>query len=124
MEVQYRYGLDSTCYEICAGAMEEGETPEQAARRELEEETGFTGGEWMPLMTISGNASVTSNITHCFVAKGVRRTVERHLDSTEDLDVELLTEDEVLGLLMDDKVKQSLMAAPLWRWMATVRGLV
>lgn len=118
MEIQYRYGIDATCHEICAGVMEEGETPEQAARRELEEETGYVGGEWTKLMTISGNASTTDNLTHCFLAKGVEPSGKRHLDSTEDLDVVLMTEDEVLSLLKNDEVKQSLMAAPLWKYFA------
>ena len=62
MEKQYRYGIDRTCYEIPAGVMESGETPEEAARRELEEETGYTGGEWTAIMNASGNASTTSNM--------------------------------------------------------------
>lgn len=118
MELQYRYGLDRTGYEICAGVMEKGETPEQAARRELEEETGYTGGEWEHIMTISGNSSTTNNLTHCFIARGVRPSGKRHLDSTEDLDVVLMTEEEVRSLLINDKVSQSLMAAPLWRYFA------
>lgn len=119
MELQYRYGIGRTCFEICAGVMEKGETPEEAARRELLEETGYVGGRWTHLMTISGNASTTNNVTHCFVAQGVRLEGHRHLDSTEDLDVVLMTKDEVYRLLLEDKVKQSLMAAPLWRWFAT-----
>lgn len=70
-------------------------------------------------MTISGNASTTDNLTHCFLAKGVEPSGKRHLDSTEDLDVVLMTEDEVLSLLKNDEVKQSLMAAPLWKYFAT-----
>lgn len=120
MELQYRYGIDRVCHEICAGVMEPGETPEEAARRELEEETGYTGGEWMPLMSISGNASTTNNLTHCFLARGVRKEGRRHLDSTEDLDVVLMDEEEVYALLVNDEVKQSLMAAPLWRYFATI----
>lgn len=119
MERQYRHGLGRTCVEICAGVMEPGETPEQAARRELEEETGFVGGNWHKLMSVSGNASTTSNLTHCFVAIGVMPAGHRHLDSTEDLDVELMEEHEVYDLLLKDGIKQSLMAAPLWRWFAT-----
>ncbi len=118
MELQYRYGLDRTGYEICAGVMEDGENPEQAARRELEEETGYIGGEWQHIMTISGNSSTTNNLTHCFLARGVRPSGKRRLDSTEDLDVILMTEDEVYSLLVSDKVSQSLMAAPLWRYFA------
>lgn len=121
MERQYRYGLGCTCHEICAGVMETGETPEEAARRELEEETGYVGGEWSLEMTISGNPSTTNNLTHCFLARGVRPSGKRHLDSTEDLDVVLMSEEEVYGLLLRDEVKQSLMAAPLWRYFALRR---
>lgn len=118
MEEQYRHGLGEVCHEICAGVMEKGETPEEAARRELEEETGFVGGSWEKIMTISGNPSTTNNLTHCFLAKGVRHSGKRHLDSTEDLDVKLMTESEVYELLLHDNVRQSLMAAPLWRYFA------
>ena len=121
MERQYRYGIDGTYYEIPAGVMEPGETPEQAARRELEEETGYTGGTWMPIMNASGNASTTSNMTHSFLAVGVMPNGKRHLDSTEDLDVELLTRKQVYDLLLNDEVKQSQMAAPLWRYFALER---
>lgn len=119
MERQYRYGLGETCMEICAGVIEKGETPEEAARRELEEETGYIGGVWSRFMTISGNPSTTNNLTHCFLAVGVKPSGKRHLDATEDLSVELMTRDEVLGLLQRDEVRQSLMAAPLWKYFAT-----
>lgn len=118
MELQYRQGIGQTCLEICAGVMEAGEDPETAARRELEEETGYTGGSWRKLMTVSGNPSTTNNITHCFVAEGVKLAGHRHLDQTEDLDVILMSEEEVYRVLADDRIKQSLMAAPLWRWLA------
>ncbi|MDE7496082.1 MAG: NUDIX hydrolase [Muribaculaceae bacterium] len=116
MERQYRHGLGQTGYEICAGVMEEGETPLEAAKRELLEETGFEGGEWTPFMVISGNPSVTNNLTHCFLATGVHQSGSRHLDATEDIDVVLLKEEEVLALLTSDNMKQALMAAPLWKY--------
>ncbi len=118
MERQYRYGLGCTCFEIPAGVIEHGETPEEAARRELEEETGYTGGEWKKLVTLSGNPSTTNNLTHCFLALGVKDEGKRHLDSTEDLVVKLLSREEVYALLVNDEIKQSLMAAPLWRYFA------
>ena len=43
---QYRYALDLDSVELCAGVIEPNETPEEGARRELLEETGFGGGEW------------------------------------------------------------------------------
>lgn len=118
MEKQYRHGLGKTCYELPAGVIEEGETPLQAAKRELQEETGYGLGAWREVMTISGNASTTDNITHCFVATGVRKISDQKLDRTEDIKVCLLGRAEVLDLMMNDQVKQSLMAAPLWRYFA------
>ena len=116
---QYRHGIDATSYEICAGCCEAGETPEQSARRELLEETGFGGGTWQSLLDISGNTSTTNNLTHCFLATGVRCLQQPHLDYSEDLRTTLLSRQEVFRLLQSGHFKQSLMAAPLWKYFAT-----
>ncbi len=116
---QYRHGLGETRFELPAGVIEEGEDPIEGAKRELFEETGYTGGEWTKLMAISGNASTTNNISHCYLAIGVEKTGEQHLDLTEDIEVHLLSREEVYGLLERDEIKQSLMAAPLWKHFAT-----
>ncbi len=116
LERQYRHGLGKTCYEIPAGVIEKGETPLEAAKRELQEETGYGEGEWETLMTVSGNCSTTSNLTHCFLAKGVKKISGQHLDATEDISVCLMDETRVKDLLECDQIKQSLMAAPLWKY--------
>lgn len=119
MERQYRHGLGVTCYEICAGVIEEGETPLQAAKRELLEETGYGEGEWEEIMTLCGNSSTSNNYTHCFIAKGVKRITTQNLDRTEDIKVELLTREDVKSLLHNNEITQALMAAPLWRYFST-----
>lgn len=116
MVEQYRHGLGDVFTELCAGCIEKGEKPIDAARRELAEETGYTGGEWELLTVISGNPSTTNNLTHCFIARGVELTENQHLDRTEDIAVRLLTHDEVLSMLVHDEMKQALMAAPLWKY--------
>ncbi len=113
---QYRHGIRKTCYELCAGVCEEGESFEKSARRELMEETGYGNGEWSEIMTISGNASTTSNYTHCFEARGVELLEAQHLDRTEDIEVCLFDPSEVFKMLQNDEIKQSLMAAPLWKY--------
>lgn len=118
MEKQYRHGLGKTCYEIPAGVIEKGESPLEAAKRELMEETGYGDGTWREMMTVSGNTSTTNNVSHCFIATGVRKISGQNLDRTEDLEVRLLSREQVLDLLTNDQVKQSLMAAPLWRYFA------
>lgn len=113
---QYRHGLGEMSTELCAGVMEAGETPEQAARRELAEETGYTGGRWSLQCVISGNPSCTNNLTYCFLAEDVELTETQHLDPTESLTVMLMSPDELLDLMKADEMKQSLMLAPLWRY--------
>lgn len=119
MVEQYRHGLGDVFVELCAGVVEDGETPLEAARRELLEETGYSGGEWRLLDTICQNPSTCTNMTYCFLAEGVEQTDIQHLDETEEINVRLLSEDELLSLLTDGKIKQSLMAAPLWHYFAT-----
>lgn len=119
MERQFRYALGETSYEICAGVMEAGETPLQAAQRELMEETGYGGGNWQELMTLSANSSNMTNLTHCFVAEGVSKKGEKHWDATEDLEVLLLKPAEVRRLMDTTEMRQALMLAPLWKYFAT-----
>lgn len=119
LERQYRYGLGEIGYEICAGVIEDGEDPLDAAKRELSEETGYEGGEWTKVATISANPSTTSNLTHCYLARGVRKVRNQHLDATEDIEVILLSRDELYQLMLDDKIRQALMLAPLWKLFAT-----
>lgn len=96
---QYRHGLGETSYETPAGVSEPSDgSMLAAAQRELAEETGYGGGEWRLLMTVSANPSTHSNLTHCFLATGVEKIGEQHLDPTEDLRVHLLTRAEVLEL--------------------------
>ncbi len=116
MERQYRYAADSTNYEIPCGVMEQGETPLEAAMRELKEETGYGGGQWRELMCISANPTSMTNMTHCFVATGVEKLSDQHLDATEELEVHLLSQDEVQALLRNNEMIQSLMIAPLLRF--------
>lgn len=116
LERQYRHARQCVSTEICAGVMEEGETPLEAARRELQEETGYEGGAWEEIMTIAPNPSTMDNLCHCFVARGVVKTAERHLDETEDIEVFLRSKEEVKEMLEKGVFIQAMMVAPLWKY--------
>lgn len=116
LERQWRYALGETSLEIPAGVIEKGESPLVAAKRELAEETGFTGGKWVELMTIAPNPSTNNNRCHCFLAQGVSHTEAQHLDDTEDLEVLLKPQSEVFSMLRQGLFCQAMMVAPLWRY--------
>ena len=115
---QYRHAFDEVLLELCAGVSEPGERPVEAAKRELLEETGYGGGDWSLTMTIGQNPSICNNLTYCFLAQGVEKIDTQHLDASEDIEVVLLSRDQVYDMLRCDEMKQALMAAPLWRYFA------
>ncbi len=117
MVEQYRHGLGEIQTELCAGVVEAAEHHLDAAKRELMEESGFGGGEWKLLTVLSGNPSTTNNLTYCYVAEGVSRISTQHLDSTEDVAVRIMTRKEVEDMLRKDLLKQSLMVAPLMKYL-------
>ncbi|MDE6485368.1 MAG: NUDIX hydrolase [Duncaniella sp.] len=120
MVEQYRHGLGEVLVELCAGVAEKGEAPEAAARRELLEETGYGNGRWSLLTVLSANPGSQNNLSYSFLAEDVELICdEQHLDDTEDLNVKLLSWEQLSGMLAEDKVRQSLMAAPLWKYFAT-----
>lgn len=116
MERQYRHGQQQVGYEIPAGCVEEGETPLEAAQRELYEETGYGKGEWRQFMKTSPNPSTSANYCYTFLAVGVEPISTQHLEKTEDIKVLLMSRDEVFALLVKDGLHQALMAAPLWKY--------
>lgn len=115
---QYRHGLQIVSTELCAGVVEAGEDPLDAARRELQEETGYTGGNWSLNCIVSANPGSQNNLTYCYIATGVEQTSGQHLDANEDLDVVLLTREELACLLKGGTMRQALMLSSLWKYFA------
>lgn len=113
---QYRHGLQDVFLELCAGCVDAGEDLLAAARRELLEETGYAGGTWRKADVLSPNPTANNNLNHTFIAEGVTLQSEQHLDPSEDISVELLTEKELFAQLSSGAIKQALMAAPLWHY--------
>ena len=68
---QFRYTMDEYSWEIPEGGGGFDESPEEAARRELVEETGYNGGTWRELCRAALSNSVTDEVSILFVATGL-----------------------------------------------------
>ena len=100
---QYRYPFAEQLLEIPAGRLEAGEAPEDAARRELQEETGLTADTLTPLGRQYATPGYCGEVLHVYLARGLHRG-KAHLDDGEFLNVELHTLDELIDLALSDRL--------------------
>lgn len=89
-----------------AGMIEEGETPEEGAIRELEEETGYHAGYIKKLKEVYPAIGYSNEKTIIFLAKDLLKT-QRHLDETEDIEVVKVPIQEVKEMLDRGEIKTS-----------------
>ena len=75
---QYRYAAGGMMWEVPAGKLDPGETPEHCARRELEEEAGVVAGEIHRLTTIYTTPGFTDEKIHLYLALDLREGTVAH----------------------------------------------
>lgn len=118
IEEQYRHGIEQVCYELPAGAVEIGEDPLQTAKRELVEETGYSGGEWLPFGISVPNASGCNTRCYSFLAVSVERQQMVNSDPSEEIKLHLLSKSKVREMLVSGLILEGVMQAPLWRYLS------
>ncbi len=94
----YRYPIDESVLEVPAGLIDEGETPEETAVRELEEETGYLIEDMEKLCTYHPIASLNTQTAHLFIGDAEPGGCKKR-DPAEDMEVVLLPIDEVYKML-------------------------
>lgn len=82
---EYKYAINKIIHTLPAGHIEDGEDPLASAKRELAEETGYTGGEWEYLGEFYEYPTKDSHLVHFIKATGVTKTQETSFDQNEDL---------------------------------------
>lgn len=106
---QYRHAFGETGIEIPGGCVDDADkSNEEAIARELLEETGYTFSSYEYLGRISSNTSTNSNVLHMFLAKGGKKVAEQNLDGGEEIEVVLLSIDELKQLLRENRIVQAM----------------
>ena len=114
LERQFRYPVGRVMIEFPAGKLDAGESSLSAARRELQEETGYTAREWAKAGTMHPVISYSTEFIDVWFARGLTLG-ERNLDDGEFLTVLSATPAELMGWCADGQVTDAkTMVGMLW----------
>ncbi len=120
---QYRHGAGKVIWEFPAGVVDPGESPAEAAVRELLEESGYalpvsdndrSDSHFILTGVISPNPDNHTNLIHTFLALDVHKVSEQELDPNEEIDVYLVPLKEVIRMAMEGELLQSMQISALF----------
>ncbi|HEX7647581.1 MAG TPA: NUDIX hydrolase [Noviherbaspirillum sp.] len=103
LERQFRYPLNDVFIEYPAGKIDPNEDPLECAKRELQEETGYTARDWQFVCTIHNAIAYSDEHLDIFLARGLTAG-ESKLDEGEFLETFKATVPEMLGWIREGKV--------------------
>ena len=105
---QYRHGTKRFTLEVPGGMVDPGETPLEAARRELLEESGYAADEWIPIGVVEPNPAILDNRCHTFLAIDAVKIAEPSPDGNEEFDLELRPVGAIPDLVRDGTIRHAL----------------
>jgi ADP-ribose pyrophosphatase len=112
---QYRFGIQENTIELPGGLLDPNEDHATAARRELLEETGFTGGNWQYMGKFASLPGFISGWIHSYVAVGVEKTHDLVQDDGENIAVVQVPIAEARQMLADNAFAHPHAFVPLAR---------
>ena len=120
---QYRHGTDEMSLEIPGGVIDPGEEPIDAARRELEEETGYTAESFELVSVVEPNPALQGNRCFTFLARGARLTAKTAFDDLEDLETLVVPATDIAPLIDDQAVTHALVVVALELYLRKYRAI-
>jgi 8-oxo-dGTP pyrophosphatase MutT (NUDIX family) len=118
---QYRYPLERYSWEIPEGGCAEGEDPLDAARRELEEETGLRAKIWRKLGETYLSNSVSDELAVWYVATELTRG-ERHPEGSEQLEVRRVPFADALRMAMSGEINDAISQLAIMQFQLTYKN--
>ncbi len=113
MVKQWRHGEKALSIEFPGGVIDDGESPEEGARRELLEETGCSAEKLVYLGKMNPNPAFMGNHVHFFAAWNLKDSGKQKLDSDEFLNCFKMKKQEVFARMGSDEMPHALMGSAL-----------
>jgi ADP-ribose pyrophosphatase len=112
---QYRKPLEKSQIEIPAGKLEPGEDPLEAARRELEEETGYRAGVIRHVSSLYTSPGFANELLHVYVAEDLKPGAV-HPDEDEFLSCTAITLAEAKQLIAQERISDAKTILAVYAW--------
>lgn len=119
---QYRHGLGHESRELPAGVIDAGESPSDAARRELLEETGYVADELIPLIELYPEPHRSTHCAHFFVAHDVRDSGSARPEPSEVIEIVTRSSAELVADALCGRIQHAAHTAAIL--VAHARGLL
>lgn len=103
---QFRTSLNRVTVEIPAGKLDPGEDPDDCARRELKEETGFVAGRIAYLTTIASSVGFSDELIHIYLATQLEFE-GADPDDDEFINVDMVPVGELVDAVLDGKIEDA-----------------
>ena len=118
---QYRHPHRRIIWDLPAGQLLPAETPEDGARRELREESGYSAGQLESLGDFMPNPGLVNTVVHCFVAEEIEPGAQ-DLDPHEVIEVMLVEWEQLVEHVMSDEPTDAVLGYCVLRYLARDRG--
>lgn len=116
---QYRHGTNSVTIEIPGGAINHNEDELLAAKRELQEETGYTSNNWIFLGKLEVNPAFMTNTCATYLALDATKTHDQNLDPFEEITIFLEDLKSINLLVRNGEITHSIVIAAFF-WFFSV----
>lgn len=113
---QFRLPAEKDLWELPAGRIDPGETPLQAAKRELREETGYQAKKWVKLISYWASPGYVAEKMNVYLAQDLKAGEQQPMDD-ERIEIRWFTRKEILDLILANKMEDGKTIVGYFLWL-------